>query len=339
MPTDNKSIGTKTEVKTDTKPERSNIYKVAEKAGVSFVTVSRVFNNHPHVSVAMRERVLAAAREVGYSPKLVSKPNRIGLLINDLDDFSKPGHQQTRITQIMRAATEKEFACDFIPIDNLDLATRRHVDGLIAVGIPLADIDNLGAMPDVPIIQTFLSGEATEWNTVTCNSSQEVMLGLNHLHSLGHRKIALVLEGLDIPAMRERHVAFVRNATTPISGSIDDHVFMLGADSADYIAQELVQNKFTAALFMSNHSPLPMFNALRHGHGVAIPQDFSFVALEVPYVSEQSYPGLTSIVQPLENVAEAAVNDMISLIKGADSSPHKIFQSELIIRGTTGPCS
>ena len=60
--------------------EGASIYDVAKEAKVSVVTVSRVFNDYPHVSQRMRQRVFAAARAAGYTPRLVTKPRVIAAM-------------------------------------------------------------------------------------------------------------------------------------------------------------------------------------------------------------------------------------------------------------------
>ena len=77
--------------------EGVSIYAVAEKAGVSIVTVSRVFNDYPHVSQRMRHRVFAAARDVGYTPRLVSKPKVMAVIVGAVWTWRLPRPLPSRI--------------------------------------------------------------------------------------------------------------------------------------------------------------------------------------------------------------------------------------------------
>ena len=67
--------------------DKKNITEIAERAGVSLATVSRVFRNHPNVSRKMREKILNTAHQLKYSPRITAGERSIGLVIESLDEI------------------------------------------------------------------------------------------------------------------------------------------------------------------------------------------------------------------------------------------------------------
>ena len=95
----------------------ASIYEVARRANVSIVTVSRVFNDYPHVSRRMRARVFEAARAAGYTPRLVSKPNVLAAIVGHLDNLSAGDYKTRLLLYIVQAAARVGYLVEFIPAD------------------------------------------------------------------------------------------------------------------------------------------------------------------------------------------------------------------------------
>ena len=87
------------------KIDRTCIQKIAEEAGVSTATVSRVFNRHPYVSSETRDKVLTAAQKNGYAPTITTTNKRFGVLVGT---FSRLG-TDAYIGQMLPAISRQFF--------------------------------------------------------------------------------------------------------------------------------------------------------------------------------------------------------------------------------------
>jgi DNA-binding LacI/PurR family transcriptional regulator len=119
------------------------------------------------------------------------------------------------------------------------------------------------------------------------------------------------------------------------SANADEQVFTLAGNTHEEIAHRIVDGGYTAALFFANPSSLRMFHALKNTGNIRIPETFSFVALEVPGINEDMSPAVTSIVQPVQEIAQAAIDGVIQLIEGKKPRPREVFKSALVQRGST----
>jgi hypothetical protein len=165
-----------------------NIYQVARQAKVSIVTVSRVFNDYPHVSRAMREHVLEAARQVGYQPRLVTKRNLIGVLVGKLEDLAA-GEQTSRLVlALMRAAASRGYLLEFFPATSAERATQHLADGLIALGLSSVELAGLRSLPSVPRVALNNLSVDESWSAVSVDPADEVQMAVRHLAEQGHTK-------------------------------------------------------------------------------------------------------------------------------------------------------
>ena len=142
----------------------ASIYDVAEQAEVSIVTVSRVFNDYPHVSDRMRNRVFTAARRVGYTPRLVSKRNVIAAILGHLDHLSAGDYKTRLLLYIVRVAAKAGYLVEFIPYDSVDLATKHLVNGMVEVGLTVDEVAKLVSLPKVPKVATNKEMASDDWN-------------------------------------------------------------------------------------------------------------------------------------------------------------------------------
>jgi LacI family transcriptional regulator len=197
---------------------RTNMREVADMAGVALSSVSRVLSNHPDVSPAMRERVMAAVDRLGYTPDLLAQSLRrretrsIGFVVGDI---SNPLQSQIALgaeTTLRRAGyatlltnSENDPALDS---HHIRLFQQRRVDGLL---LSLAAEDDPGTLallnrietPVVLIDRELHNGTPRRSSAVLSDHRSGMRDAVGHLLDLGHRRVGLIL-GQGMRFSRER---------------------------------------------------------------------------------------------------------------------------------------
>lgn len=315
-----------------------SIYEVARRAGVSIVTVSRVFNDYPHVSGRMRERVLAAARRVGYSPRVVSRPRVIAVIVGHLEFLHAGDYKSALMMHLLEAAARRRYLLEFVPVPGLDLVTQRHVDGVIELGLTSVEMEGLGHLPDVPavLINKRIKGQKS-WSTVCSNHYQETQLAARHLWPRGHRRLALVLDEREGWAAEMRRKGLEDFARATARGKLALLVLSSAQESPSALAREIRSFRASACINLTDNYGFALLGALTNELGLRIPRDLSVIALEDETISPHLQPPLTTIAQPLRDIAEAAMQGLMDRIEEGAGVFHKSLNSRLIERRSVRP--
>lgn len=309
----------------------TSIYEVAQRAGVSIVTVSRVFNDYPHVSPAMRDHVLKAARDIGYQPRLVAKRQIIGVLLGELDDLAA-GEQTSRLVlALMRAAATRGYLIEFIPVEYAERATQHLADGLIALGLQGEQLLSLRNLPPVPRVVLNSQEVDDSWNVVTLDPFAEVHMAVRHLVENGHRHITLVRSTARTWPERQREAGF--NAALNEAGLDGHHIITCPyrEPSAD-LARKVQATACTACICLCHHGGLPVLDGLQNELKVRVPDELSLITLENRRVSGYLNPRLTTISQPLEQLAEETMDCLLQSARAQQQRSVSVLKSDLIIR-------
>ncbi len=316
----------------ETGRQGASIYDVAEEANVSIVTVSRVFNDYPHVTERMRQRVFSAARTVGYTPRIVSKRNAIAVIVGHLDQLNAGDYKTDLIIHTVQAAARKEFLVEFIPFDSVDLATQHHVDGIIEIGLTGDEARSITDLPPVPVVLTNKESTRKKWHAVCSDHQDEAAMATELLVENGHTHIALVLDELTGWGPENRQEGFRAVIAERLGVHADPKTYSADKLQPADIARRILDDGCTAAMLFSDNAGMAVFDALVNDLGIRIPEDISIIGLENPSVSQFMHPRLTTIRQPLEEIAEAAVSHVVAKAQHKTSSSAKLFKSHLIRR-------
>lgn len=200
---------------------------VARHAGVSLKTVSRVINNAPHVQQQLVDRVLAAVEELGFRRNQLASALRsgqqtatVGLLIEEIaNPFYATIAQVTAevaatFDSLLITASSEE---DPMREERLlrELCSRR-VDGLLVVP---AGCDHGFLRPEVErgtaVVFLDRPGRGLAADTVLLDNRGGAAAGLRHLMKLGHRRVGILLDSLEVYTMRERLEGALSVGTSP----------------------------------------------------------------------------------------------------------------------------
>jgi LacI family transcriptional regulator len=327
---------------------------IAERAGVSIMTVSKVLRDARDISASTKARVRALAQEMGYVPHAMAASLRtrstrlLGLVIPGVVDpiFAR------LIMAIEDCAFERQF--DLFLAHSLEKPEReelvirrllaRRVEGLFVVPVP-----RLGEGPPVYAelarlkLPMVVLGIAPEF----CNgfprvaadeisASREVT---QHLFGLGHRRIAFLAGHTAHPSAQARLEGH-RRALREAGLELDDRlVFPAGSGTDDgfQAALELVRESpgVTAIQAVSDLVAIGALRALA-SQGVRVPEDVSVTGFGDILLAENARVPLTTVREPMFRLGVAAMEIMQRLLKGESPEPQTL-RAELLIRQSTAP--
>ncbi len=324
------------------------IYDVAEKAGVSIATVSKVINSSGNMRQATRDRVLSVMEELNYYPSMMAsaltgkKTETLGLLVPDI---SNPFFSEIART-IEDRAHEKGLSVIMCSTDEnlekekkyLELLRRKQVDGFI-IASSFSNKSLLKGIKSAGIPLVMLTQEAG-MSGVTSVAVDDFSGGYdaaNHLLELGHQKIALINENrlsskMRVYGFREAYESHGYTFT-------DDMVITTNAslvNGKNALQTIIEKGNLPSAIFACNDLlAIGVLQGARE-RGISIPNDLSLMGFDNTILATTSVPGLTTIAQPIEEMGKKVVDVIIDSINNKYSGSERIlYNPELIKRDTT----
>jgi LacI family transcriptional regulator len=330
---------------------RARLADVADVAGTSKPIASRILNADPTLSVGedLRERVLAAARELGYRPHAAARGLRrartgaLGMLVPPLVN---PVYIQL-VRGAFRRAAELGFtvllAEDFEEQEAGEIFARLvlegRIDGLL-VGSLRPDHPLLDLLADRPLPHVFVNrGLPGSGRSVVMDDAGSVGLALDHLAELGHRRVVHVAGPLGLEPVARRADAFRIHAARlglELAPVVEADLFEEGG--VEGARRGLTEWPDATALFMTTVSQgIGALNALWQ-LGLRVPEDVSLVAHADMPLSEYLVPPLTAVKMPLAELGAAGVDALLAQMDGGAMGDVVIDdQPELVVRGSTAP--
>ena len=329
-------------------PRMPTVKDVAEYAGVSVGTVSRVLSGEAAVKPALREKVNEAISALGYRPNVTARALRtsrtdvIGLIVPDI---TNPFFSQLAAS-VERAALERGHSLMLASSHDDRGAEESHVlaflDRSVRGVIVVASSDGPGLHLEtaVPIIS--LDRRFGAFPLVSTNHTQAAALIADHLYELGHRHIAYIAGPPDTEAGRMRKEGFVsRIGRLGKKGDPVELEIAYGKfdyESGERIARDLLsrppQDRPTAIAAASDQQAI---GALRTARDLKIdvPRKLSVTGFDDISLANLVVPRLTTIRQPADMLARRAVG---LLLEEPSSTDDEMVDGSLIVRGSSGPC-
>jgi LacI family transcriptional regulator len=306
------------------------IHEVAERAGVSPMTVSRVVNGNANVRSATRELVMRTVRELNYTPNAAARSlaaaqgTRIALiytnpssaylselLVGALDGASKAATQlvldtwdhMTRATE--RAAARKiaqSVAGVILPPPLCE--SKAVCSELVAAGIPVVAIASGRFQPDI-------SGVRID----DFRAAQEMT---EHLLSYGHQRIAFIKGNPNQTASGLRYEGFqaaMAAAGIPIDPTMVQQGFFTYRSGLETAEKLLNRKKPPTAIFASNDDMAAAAVSVAHRKGMDVPRDVSIVGFDDTPTATTVWPELTTIRQPIAAMAASSVELLLRSIR------------------------
>ena len=325
------------------------IKDIAERCGVSVSTVSRVLNNHPDVSAANRERVLAVVQELHYVPnnsaRDLVKPaaDSIGLVVRGVGNPFFTGI----IRAMERMITEAGYTMVLHQIQSgedelragAELARSKRLLGLILLGGCFDYTPEQTASLGVPFVcctytNSFGTLDRMEYSSVSIDDEQAAYRAVRLLTDHGHRKIGVILESVrdhSISQLRYKgYCQALQDAGIPLDPElVEETVTYEMADGYAGMERLLKRRRDLTAVFaISDAMAVAAMKAL-HDHGKRVPEDCSVVAIDGIDMSAYFVPTLTTLVQPQQELGENSVRILVDMIEGRTGNCHLQLETQV----------
>jgi DNA-binding LacI/PurR family transcriptional regulator len=333
---------------------KPTISDVARRAGVSKGLVSFVFNDRPGVATATRERILAAAGELGWRPSVRAKSLStqtsfaLGLVIRRephviaADPFF-PGF----VAGVESALTAAGLVLvlSVVPDHETEVRTYRslvadnRVDGVFLTDLQREDprialLQQLG----LPAVTVGHPDAAAAFPSVNLDDSLGITEAVQHLVSLGHRAIAHVSgDPLMLHSVR-RADSFSRAMTeSGLDGSLVVPTdFSAGGGAA--ATRDLLGRAARPTAIVYANDPMALAGlGVLHAAGVVVPADVSIVGFDGVDIGRHIFPALTTVVADPERWGAAAATTLLTLIADGTASDVELPPARLELRHSTAP--
>ncbi|QGQ98315.1 LacI family transcriptional regulator [Paenibacillus psychroresistens] len=327
-----------------------NIYDIAEKAGVSIATVSRVINNQGTVSAKTREKVAGIIQNYNYTPKLASSLNKS----KEIVFFTSPQSllfENSIISGIGEVAFSNKLSIRLCALKDIprkhsdlqDFISERGIGAAIFTLLPYSEEHYYDLSQLVPSVLLFNRIDSFPVNFIRGDHYKGGYLAIQHLVQMNHRHIGIIDE-VNASADHQERLKGVHDALKEfnISTFKEHHLINVAhlteMDICSQIDHLLEQNPQITALFVANDNFIPGLYRHFRSKEVRIPEDISIIGADDLPGSIDLYPPLTTIRQPVKLMSSKAAQYLIDILTGhhdAAATLQETFDVQLVVRGST----
>jgi LacI family transcriptional regulator len=334
----------------------TTIVDVAEHAGVSIKTVSRVINNVQSVRAPIRERVQRSIEKLDYHPN----PSARGLggnrsyLLGLLYDVSCGYYTTSVLAGVIERSRAAKYQvvmepCDYnartLAADVTRNVRQSRVDGVILTP-PLSDLRSVTTVLEglaLPYVRIAPGKHTDTYRSVCTNDLESCASMTEQLAALGHQRISFIIGNPDHAAVLDRYRGYLKGLSS-CGLRLDKSLVAQGFNSYDSGVQcarkllNVAATKRPTAIFASNDEMAAGVLAVAHSMGLGVPENLSVVGFDDAPLASQVWPALTTIRQPIPDMAAEAAELLLGILRGepADHAKH-MLPSSLTFRHSTGP--
>jgi LacI family transcriptional regulator len=331
----------------NTLTQRATLTMVANKAGVSPSTVSRILNGTAQVSEAKQALVKAVIEELGFRPDPAARSlaggrtMSVGVLTQFIDS---PYYGEA-----LRGIEDELHSANYVPLfvsghwneaeekNRLFMLQERKVDGIIVLTGKLADETLVAMAQRVPVVVTGRRLTAPGLFSIDFDNTEGASLAVRHLHALGHRRVAFISGPLDHPDAAQRLHGYQSEAglkgmaVEPDLVVVSDYQESGGFRAMNSLLAAGVH--FTAVIAANDQMAYGARLAL-HRAGLRVPEDVSLIGFDDLPHSAFTLPPLTSVRQSVYEIGVSAAKAMFDLLN-KKNPPSKLVEAELVVREST----
>lgn len=329
------------------------IDEVAAHAGVSAMTVSRVMNGHASVRESNRDRVLRSVRELDFRPNPAASALAAAQHVCIALIYTNPSSSYLRelLVGALRGSTRAAAQLMIATWDGLDSKARREAARQLADNVagvilppPLCESRAIvmefvqAGIPVVAIASGHLSDKVSCVRIDDHRASYEMV---SHLIAQGHRRIGYIKGDPNQTASAHRWLGYL-DALSAAGIPFDDSVvqpghftYRSGLQAAERLLS--LRNRPTA-IFASNDDMASAVVSVAHRRGLDVPGDLSVVGFDDTSAATMVWPELTTLHQPVAEMADAAVEILLREIRQSPGARrgivNQVLPHRLILRGS-----
>lgn len=333
-----------------TTKKRTTIADVAQAAGVSLMTVSRVMNNRPGVGEEMRQRILALAEDMNFRPSHLARglatqqTSTIGIVVPDITN--------PFFAQIVRGAEDLAFEQGYHiflintsedmdrELQAYDSLWQKAIDGVILCSARLAldELENsIMRFPAVVLFNRELATSTPNIATININDSLGAQLAVEHFVARGRRRIALVggpVSSVSAQRRMDGYRAALKQAELVFDPVLLEHC--APTMEGGFTATQAIfarRARIDAILAFNDLVAIGVIQACRES-GKAVPEDIMVIgADDIPFATIMQ-PTLTTVRVDLVAVGRTIMQTLLALIRcdGDQEPPQIVIAPELVVR-------
>lgn len=321
------------------------IKDIADRAGVSFSTVSKALRDSPLVQNKTKQHILSIAKEMGYQPNIAARSlvsrrsGAIGVVWPSIERAAL----SSLITKI-NEQLEKQGYITLLSISNLDSAIdtfrRYQVDAILVFGDQdsISRFNNLNPL-QIPIL-TYGAAGYTPFSAVDVNRGQAIRLAVRHLAGLGHTDIAFIgepqshdpLQTVKIEAFRDEIIRLGMQARSDAIIQMNGLEFHDGYMAARTMLEQTTRP--TAVISGGIDLTRGILRAVGE-QGLSVPQDISVVSYDnLPQMEDLEIP-MTVVGVAIDTITSVIAATILELIEAPASLKTVYLEPELVVRAST----
>jgi LacI family transcriptional regulator len=329
--------------------DRVTIGDVAERAGVSIATVSRVVNGRYGVAPATLDRVKVVIADLGYEASLIARSlrsqrtNVIGVLVTDIEPFS---------AEVLKGAAnalrggEYELVVYSGGHGGEEVGWERRymsrLSGTLTDGTVLVTPTVTEVPTNQPVVAVDPHSGASAFPTFASQNFEGALSATRHLTGLGHRRIGFLGGRSDLESARLREQGY--RAGLEEAGIVFDPDLVLEGGFTESTAEAPARLLLSlahppTAIFAANDSSAIQTMRTAVELGFNVPDDLSVIGFDNVPESALTHPPLTTVAQPIQTLGFEAVRLLINLIEHPDQRlavPSRVaLPTELVVRSST----
>lgn len=335
------------------------IKDIAKICGVGVSTVSRAINNHPDINPETKEKIMNTIKEYGYVPNNSARnlkrvdAKAIAVLVKGISNpfFSN------MIKVIEEECKKKRYSMELSHIeadeDEVDAALKvvkeKRLRGIIFLGGLFSHSDEKLKKLNVPFVFSTAGSipeniSKNQYSNIGVDDRKESARMVDYLIRLGHRNIAIVVaeaEEESIGKLRlEGYYDALQAHNIPVNPKLiyqtRDDIGHFSMENGCLTARKLVESgeQFSAVYAVADALAIGAIRALLEA-GLRVPDDVSVAGYDGIDVSGYISPSLTTIRQPVEEMAKDTVKLLFDIIAGKKDHQHITYEAELLEREST----
>lgn len=339
--------------------ETITIKDIAKLCGVGVSTVSRAINNHPDINKETKTMIIDTIKQYNYVPNNSARnlkrveAKAIAILVKGITNpfFS------SMIKVMEEVIEEKKYSLVLHHVEGnedevdvaLELVKEKRLRGILFLGGYFTHTEEKLRQLNVPFVISTISAtgcvEQQMYSSVSVDDFEESYKMVQYLCELGHKDIAILasreedrsigklrLEGYK-KALSDYKIPFRKELVLPMDSSIEEYSMKNGY----VVMKEFLQQNIpcTAVYAIADSLAIGACRAILES-GKKVPEDFSVAGFDGIEAARFYRPSITTIEQPVEDLARESISILFEMIKNKNTHMHKIFKANLLIGESTG---
>ena len=327
------------------------------KVGVS--TVSRAINNHPDINPETKKMIMDTITQYGYIPNNSARNLKrtdakcIAILVKGISnpffsDMIKVIEEEIEKKRYSLVLRHVEYAEDEVDVA-LQLIKEKRLRGIIFLGGYFYHSEDKLEKLNVPFILSTAgcvpeNMSRSHYSSLTVDDEREGYRLTNYLVKLGHKKIAILAGETENISVGQLRLAGYKRALKEQNIQVNEKLICPMRDDIEYysmqngyeVTKRLLESgeQFTAVFAISDVLAVGACRAIIDS-GKRVPQDISVAGYDGIELSKYYNPTLTTVKQPVQEMAKASIDLLLEIINGKQKNQHRVFNGELMVREST----